>query len=48
MKVGDQFLGTSLLDTEFHGSIDRELDINGTSEINPMISGHAWIIGTSS
>jgi proline racemase len=46
MKVGDRFVGTSLLDTEFHCSIDQEMDINGTSGISPIISGRAWIIGT--
>ena len=46
MKVGDKFVGTSLLDTEFHCSIDGELDINGTAAISPIISGRAWIIGT--
>lgn len=46
MKVGDKFVGTSLLDTEFHCSINQELNINGTSAISPIISGRAWIIGT--
>ena len=46
MKVGDKFVGTSLLDTEFHCSIDQELDINGTTGISPIISGRAWVIGT--
>lgn len=46
MKVGDKFVGTSLLDTEFHCSIDQALDINGTSGISPIISGRAWVIGT--
>ena len=45
MKVGDKFVGTSILDTEFHCSIDQELDIKGTSGISPIISGRAWIIG---
>lgn len=46
MKVGDKFVGTSLLDTEFHCSIDSEVDINGTRGISPIISGRAWIFGT--
>ncbi|MGQ3213209.1 MAG: trans-3-hydroxy-L-proline dehydratase [Shinella sp.] len=46
MKVGDRFVGTSLLDSEFHCSIDEALEINGVSAIRPIISGRAWIIGT--
>ena len=46
MKAGNRFTGISLLDTEFHCSIDHELDINGTLGISPIISGRAWVIGT--
>ncbi len=46
MNVGDKFVGTSLLDTEFHCSIDSEVDVNGTRAISPIISGRAWIFGT--
>ncbi len=46
MKVGGRFVGTSLLDTEFHCSIEDEVDINGTPGIIPVISGRAWVIGT--
>jgi len=46
MKVGDRFVGTSLIDTEFHCSIDSAVDLNGTSAISPIISGRAWIVGT--
>ncbi|RFB91725.1 hypothetical protein B5K08_15595 [Rhizobium leguminosarum bv. trifolii] len=46
MKAGEKFVGTSLLDTEFHCSIDSEVDINGKSGIIPIISGRAWVIGT--
>lgn len=46
MKVGEKFVGTSLLDTEFHCSLDKELDINGKPAISPIISGRAWVIGT--
>lgn len=46
MKVGDRFIGTSLLDTEFHCSIDSEVDVNGKAAIRPFISGRAWVIGT--
>ena len=46
MKAGDRFVGTSLLDTEFHCSIDSEVDISGKPGISPVISGRAWVIGT--
>jgi proline racemase len=46
MKVGDKFVGSSLIDTKFHCSIHSELDINGTPGISPIISGRAWVIGT--
>lgn len=46
MKLGDHFVGTSLLETEFHCRIDAEPDLNGTRAISPIISGRAWIIRT--
>lgn len=46
MKVGDRFVGRSIIDTEFHCRIDSEADINGTAGISPVISGRAWVIGT--
>ncbi|OMQ35374.1 proline racemase family protein [Ensifer sp. 1H6] len=46
MKVGDRFVGTSMLNSEFHCSIDEELEINGIPAIRPILSGRAWIIGT--
>jgi proline racemase len=46
MKVGDRFVGRSILDTEFHCSIDSEVEINGKAAIRPIISGRAWVIGT--
>lgn len=46
MKAGDRFVGTSLLETEFHCRIDSEIDLNGKRAIRPIISGRAWIIGT--
>jgi trans-L-3-hydroxyproline dehydratase len=47
LGVGDRFVGTSLIDTEFHCSIDSELDLAGRPAIRPIISGRAWVIGTS-
>lgn len=46
MKVGDRFVGKSILDTEFHCSIDSAVDLAGTPAIRPIISGRAWVIGT--
>lgn len=46
MRVGDTFVSTSLLGTQFHCGIDQELEINGVAAIRPVISGRAWIIGT--
>lgn len=46
MKVGDTFIGTSLIDTEFHCRIDKAVNLKGKPAILPIISGRAWIIGT--
>ena len=46
MKVGDRFVGTSLLDTEFHCRLDAETEVVGRAAICPVISGRAWIIGS--
>lgn len=46
MKVGDRFVGASLLDTEFHCRIDSEVDVAGKKGISPIISGRAWVVGT--
>ena len=45
MKVGDKFVGTSIIDTEFHCRIDSVGEINGKPAINPIISGRAWVTG---
>ena len=46
MKVGDRFVGTSIIDTEFHCRLDAEAEVGGRAAIRPIISGRAWIIGT--
>jgi proline racemase len=46
MKVGDRYIGTSMLGSEFDCRIDAKVDINGKPGISPIISGRAWIIGT--
>ena len=45
MKVGDKFVGTSIIDTEFHCRIDSVGEINGKPAIKPIISGRAWVTG---
>ena len=47
LAVGDSFVGTSLIDTEFHCSIDSAVEIAGRPAIRPVISGRAWVIGTA-
>ncbi len=47
MQIGDRFVGRSIIDTEFHCRIDRAETINGKPGISPIISGRAWIVGTS-
>ena len=46
MQVGDRFVGTSILGSEFDCRLDKEVEINGKKAISPIISGRAWIIGT--
>ena len=46
MKVGDRFVGRSIIDTEFHCRIDAEADVGGQAGISPIISGRAWVVGT--
>ena len=46
MKVGDRFVGTSIIGTAFDCSIEAEASIGGRAGILPIISGSAWITGT--
>lgn len=46
MKVGDRFIGQSILGTEFDCRIDSELLVGDRPGISPIISGQAWITGT--
>ncbi len=45
MKVGDRFVGRSIIGSEFDCCIDAEAVIGGKSGIVPIISGSAWITG---
>ena len=46
LKVGDRFIGRSIMGSEFHGSIESETEIGGRKAIIPLISGRAWITDT--
>jgi len=46
MRIGDSFIGQSIIDTEFHCRIDCASDIGGRPGIVPIISGRAWVVGT--
>ena len=46
MKVGDRFIGSSILGTEFDCRIDAEVAVGGRPGIVPVVSGTAWITGT--
>lgn len=45
LKVGDTFVGRSLIGTEFRCRIDSELRVGDRVGISPLISGSAWITG---
>jgi proline racemase len=46
MRVGERFIGRSIIDSEFHCHIRGETDVGGKPGIVPVISGRAWITGT--
>lgn len=46
LGIGEGFIGRSIIDTEFHCRIDRELEVGGKPGISPIVSGRAWVIGT--
>lgn len=46
LKVGDPFIGTSILGGRFHCHIDQEVAVGNRRGISPIISGQAWITGT--
>ncbi|HYA73076.1 MAG TPA: proline racemase family protein [Roseiarcus sp.] len=45
MKVGDRFVGRSLIGSKFDCRIDAEVAVGGKAGIVPVISGSAWITG---
>ncbi len=46
LEVGEAFIGTSIIGSEFHGQIEKCIDLDGQPAIIPSISGRAWITGT--
>jgi trans-L-3-hydroxyproline dehydratase len=45
MKVGDSFIGRSIIESRFTGRIEAETIVGNTQAIIPTISGSAWISG---
>lgn len=46
LKVGDGFIGRSIIGSEFHCRIESETSIGGRPAIRPSIEGRAWITDT--
>jgi proline racemase len=46
LKVGDRFVGRSIIGSRFDCRIEREATVGGRRAIVPSISGRAWITGT--
>ncbi len=46
MRPGDRYKGVSIIDSEFHCTIDSETILAGRKAIFPTLSGRAWITGT--
>ena len=46
LKVGDRFVGRSIIDSEFRCRIEAEARVGGRPAIVPSLSGRAWITGT--
>lgn len=45
LRVGDTFLGRSLIGSEFRCRVDSEVRVGERAGISPIISGNAWITG---
>ncbi|WP_263145608.1 proline racemase family protein [Pseudomonas sp. RIT-PI-AD] len=46
LKVGERFIGRSIIGSEFHCRIDSTTEVAGRAAIYPCLSGRAWITGT--
>jgi proline racemase len=47
MRVGERYLGRSVIESRFEGRIVEETELGGLRAIVPEISGRAWISGRS-
>lgn len=47
MKVGERFIGRSIIESRFIGQIESETEVGGRRAIIPTITGRAWITGQS-
>ena len=47
MKVGESFIGRSIIESRFIGQIESETGVGGRPAIIPTITGRAWITGHS-
>jgi trans-L-3-hydroxyproline dehydratase len=47
MKLGDTYIGRSVIDSKFVGCIAGETTVGNQKAIIPQITGRAWISGTS-
>ena len=45
MKVGDSFIGRSIIESRFEGRIESETAVGNHKAIVPTIAGSAWITG---
>jgi proline racemase len=46
MKVGDRYIGESVIGSRFHCAIDSITRVGEKNAVFPLISGQAWITGT--
>ena len=46
LKVGDRFIGLSMIGSRFECKVESEVDYKGRRAIVPSITGTAWITGT--
>jgi proline racemase len=46
MKVGDTYIGESVIDSRFHCRLESETKVGELDAVIPSVSGRAWITGT--
>ncbi|GGF45495.1 putative trans-3-hydroxy-L-proline dehydratase [Youhaiella tibetensis] len=47
IEIGETFIGRSIIDSEFRCHVAADIEIAGRPAIRPVISGRAWVTGTS-